>query len=77
MADAGRSSRPLTQPHLTRLAADDPARDAILAAHAAALEAGDAGYLDPMTGLFVFTAAYLTDRGNCCDSHCRHCPYIC
>jgi hypothetical protein len=33
------------------------------------------GYLDPATGLFVFTAAYLAARGTCCDSGCRHCPY--
>jgi hypothetical protein len=47
-----------------------------LAAHAAALEAGEAGYVDPTTGLFVFTAAFLADRGSCCDTGCRHCPYL-
>ena len=26
-------------------------------------------------GLMVFTAAYLTRRGYCCRSGCRHCPY--
>jgi hypothetical protein len=26
-------------------------------------------------GLFVFTAAYLRERGYCCTSGCRHCPY--
>jgi hypothetical protein len=45
------------------------------AVHAAAIAAGDAGYLDPGTGLFVFTAAYLAERGTCCGSGCRHCPY--
>jgi len=25
--------------------------------------------------LFVFTAAYLRERGYCCTSGCRHCPY--
>ena len=30
-------------------------------------------YLD--CGLFVFTAAYHLQRGLCCDSGCRHCPY--
>jgi Family of unknown function (DUF5522) len=44
-------------------------------AHRAASDAGEAGYLDPHTGLFVFTAAYLEERGTCCDSGCRHCPY--
>lgn len=23
----------------------------------------------------VFTAAYHLKRGECCGSHCRHCPY--
>ena len=50
-------------------------RHAIAAAHDAAIAAGDDGYLDPDTGLFVFTAAYLTANGKCCDSGCRHCPY--
>ena len=36
---------------------------------------GDDGYADPETGLFVFTAGYLSARGTCCDSDCRHCPY--
>ena len=26
-------------------------------------------------GRWVFTAAFLRDRGYCCDSGCRHCPY--
>jgi hypothetical protein len=25
--------------------------------------------------LFVFTAKYLRERGYCCESGCRHCPY--
>lgn len=48
---------------------------AVRAAHDAAVAAGDDGYLDPATGLFVFTARYLTRRGTCCGSGCRHCPY--
>jgi hypothetical protein len=47
----------------------------ILAAHDAAVENGDAGYIDPESGLFVLTAAYLKGRGTCCDQGCRHCPY--
>lgn len=58
-----------------RLPADPHLRAAIVAAHAAAVAAGEAGYLDPATGLFVLTAAYLADRGYCCDQGCRHCPY--
>jgi Family of unknown function (DUF5522) len=26
-------------------------------------------------GLFVFTEQYLRERGYCCTSGCRHCPY--
>jgi hypothetical protein len=68
--------RALDEPHASRLDPADPQRDAIVAAHRAARERGDAGYADPATGLFVFTAAYLLDRGTCCDTGCRHCPYV-
>ena len=71
-----RARRPLTEPHPDRLAPDHPRRGEILAAHATALERGEAGYLDPGTGLFVLTAAYLADRGTCCGKGCRHCPYL-
>ena len=71
-----RAPRPLTEPHPDRLAPDHPRRTEILAAHATALERGEAGYLDPATGLFVLTAAYLADRGTCCGKGCRHCPYL-
>ena len=50
--------------------------NAVLDAHQAAMDLGQAGYTDPATGLFVFTAAQLASRGTCCDSGCRHCPYI-
>lgn len=26
-------------------------------------------------GKYVFTARYLRERGYCCRSGCRHCPY--
>ena len=26
-------------------------------------------------GFMVFTAHYLCNRGYCCESGCRHCPY--
>jgi hypothetical protein len=26
-------------------------------------------------GLMVFTKHYLTKRGYCCESGCKHCPY--
>lgn len=43
--------------------------------HDRAVAAGKAGYLDPESGLFVLTATYLAERGHCCGSGCRHCPY--
>ena len=46
-----------------------------LAAHDAAMARGEAGYLDPISGLFVMTAAHHLARGSCCNSGCRHCPY--
>jgi hypothetical protein len=70
------ADRPLTEPHPARLDVDRPDRPAILAAHVRALDAGADGYVDPSTGLFVFTAAYLADRGTCCDTDCRHCPFV-
>jgi hypothetical protein len=50
-------------------------QDGVAEAHAAAIAAGEAGYTDPQTGLFVLTSAYLSDRGTCCGNRCRHCPY--
>lgn len=70
------SSRPLTEPHPARLDPDHPRRAEIIAAHTAALDAGQAGYLDPAIGLFVLTAGFLAARGTCCTRGCRHCPYL-
>ncbi|MEU4675819.1 DUF5522 domain-containing protein [Micromonospora sp. NPDC023737] len=70
------AARPLTEPHPSRLPRDHPGRERLLAAHAAALDAGEAGYLDPDTGLFVLTAGFLARRGTCCGRGCRHCPYV-
>jgi hypothetical protein len=68
--------RPLNEPHSARLAPTDPDRDCILAAHAQAMASDEPGYTDPKTGLFVLTAAYLLERGECCETGCRHCPYL-
>jgi hypothetical protein len=72
----GRAERPLDQPAESRLPAGTPGRGEIMAAHAAALAAGEPGYLDPVSGLFVLTARYLADREFCCGQGCRHCPYV-
>jgi uncharacterized protein DUF5522 len=70
------SGRPLTQPHPERLPFDTAGRAEILAAHEQAIRAGESGYVDPGTGLFVLTAAFLAERGSCCTRGCRHCPYL-
>jgi hypothetical protein len=69
------ANRPLSEPSTARLPLDEPRRAEALARHADAMREGAPGYLDPATGLFVLTAQYLADRGICCDTGCRHCPY--
>jgi hypothetical protein len=75
MGHVSLADRPLTEPHPSRLDASRPDRHAILVAHAAAIASREAGYVDPSGALFVFTAALLAERGSCCDTGCRHCPY--
>ena len=76
MSELPLAARALTEPHPDRLAADDPDRAAILAAHERALDARAPGYPDPRSGLFVLTARFLAERGTCCGRGCRHCPYL-
>ena len=45
------------------------------ALHEAAVARGDRSYRDPRTGLLVMTTLAHLDRGYCCESGCRHCPY--
>jgi hypothetical protein len=69
-------STSVPRPHPSRL---DPSRsdyDAIIAAHEAATIAGESTYRDPTSGLMVLTAATHLARGTCCESGCRHCPYV-
>lgn len=68
------ADRDLDQPSLARLPLDADHRAAILTAHRDALDEGQDGYDDPVTGLYVFTAEFLATR-DCCDLGCRHCPY--
>jgi hypothetical protein len=70
------STRSVFEPHPDRLPMEHPRRTEILALHRAAVEACRATYLDPATGLSVFTAAHHLQRGTCCESGCRHCPYV-
>nr|XP_012599803.1 uncharacterized protein C1orf53 homolog [Microcebus murinus] len=43
--------------------------------HAAACAAGQLNYVDPATGFVVLTEVAHLQRGECCGSACRHCPY--
>ncbi|XP_037351848.1 uncharacterized protein C1orf53 homolog [Talpa occidentalis] len=59
-----------------------PAREELTAAerriaelHAAACAAGQLTYVDPATGYVVLTQLAHLQRGKCCGSACRHCPY--
>ncbi|XP_053893662.1 uncharacterized protein C1orf53 homolog [Malaclemys terrapin pileata] len=47
----------------------------IVALHREACAAGLQNYVDPVTGYLVFTKVAHLQRGKCCGSACRHCPY--
>ncbi|HUY16289.1 MAG TPA: DUF5522 domain-containing protein [Acidimicrobiales bacterium] len=68
-----------TSPPLPHPSRCDPRREdyqAILLAHAEAVSSGQTSYRDPSTGLTVLTVATHLARGTCCESGCRHCPYL-
>ncbi len=50
-------------------------RDDINRLHAEACRNNLATYVDPATKYDVFTAIQHRNRGYCCGSYCRHCPY--
>ncbi len=66
----------LERPHPARLSGPPATVAQVLARHAAAVASGSPTYRDPVSGYQVFTAAFLADRGTCCDTGCRHCPYV-
>ncbi|XP_002737531.1 uncharacterized protein LOC100373977 [Saccoglossus kowalevskii] len=43
--------------------------------HEEACKKNQATYTDPKTGYTVFTRVAHLNRGTCCGSGCRHCPY--
>lgn len=63
-------------PDPSRLSPAHAQYDVIVERHAEALAAGLPSYADPLSGLRVFTAGFLARRGECCDSGCRHCPFV-
>jgi hypothetical protein len=66
----------LVVPHPRRLSPDHPLYDEIMATHADAIRQGKSLYRDPDTDLYVMTAVHLWERGYCCYSGCRHCPWL-
>jgi hypothetical protein len=66
----------LLVPHRRRLSPNHPLYDEIMAAHEAAIGEGRSLYRDPDTDLYVMTAVHLWERGYCCYSGCRHCPWL-
>lgn len=54
---------------------DDPNTPDFFPAHNSACSNKESFYLDPETGFHVFTQYALRQRGRCCGSGCRHCPY--
>ena len=73
--DEALADRSLEVPSTRRFAATHPQYSEVLGRHRTAIEAGEPGYRDPVSGFFVFTAKFLADRGYCCNSGCRHCPF--
>jgi hypothetical protein len=66
----------LLVPHPRRLSPEHPQYDEIMAAHADAIRHGKSLYCDPESDLYVMTAVHLWERGYCCYSGCRHCPWV-
>ena len=62
----------------------DPARlspaharyDRIVELHDDTVAQNRSTYIDPSSGFSVFTARFLARRNYCCESGCRHCPYV-
>jgi len=63
-------------PHPSRLSSSTDGYLVILAAHDRACTNGEGSYRDPFTGFTVITATAHLARGTCCNSGCRHCPYL-
>ncbi|MBU6347371.1 MAG: hypothetical protein KGQ38_02005 [Actinomycetales bacterium] len=63
-------------PHHTRLSPDRADFAAIIAAHEQAVISGAEGYIDPTNGAYVFTVTALQQRAFCCETGCRHCPFL-
>ena len=63
-------------PHPSRLSPTRADYDTIMRAHDIAVAANESTYRDPATGLLVLTVRTHIERGTCCESGCRHCPFL-
>ncbi|XP_004439039.1 PREDICTED: uncharacterized protein C1orf53 homolog isoform X1 [Ceratotherium simum simum] len=74
---AGSRSQPRPEDQTRQQASEQltPAERRIVELHAAACAAGQLNYVDPATGYVVLTQLAHLQRGECCGSACRHCPY--
>ncbi|NNN03418.1 MAG: hypothetical protein HKL87_05425 [Acidimicrobiaceae bacterium] len=63
-------------PHPSRCSPERADYQAILQAHASAERRGERTYTDPATRLVVLTRSAHLERGRCCSSGCRHCPWV-
>lgn len=63
-------------PAPARFSPEHPRFAEVIELHERSITLDTYGYRDPSTGLLVFSAKYLWDRGFCCDTGCRHCPYV-
>ena len=66
----------LVKPIPRRLQATHPHFLEIMSRHASAVDTRLPCYQDPVSGLSVMTAEFLASRNYCCESGCRHCPYV-
>jgi hypothetical protein len=66
----------IPRPHPSRCSPERDDYEAIVDAHEKAVRSGESTYRDPATGLTVLTVTTHLERGTCCESGCRHCPYV-
>ena len=66
----------LIKPINRRLQGTHPHFAQIMKRHAEAVATRLPCYQDPVSGLSVMTAEFLASRNYCCESGCRHCPYV-
>ncbi|MEO9181570.1 MAG: DUF5522 domain-containing protein [Acidimicrobiales bacterium] len=64
------------RPHPSRCNPSRADYDVIIEEHERAVHGGEPSYRDPSSGLTVITVVTHLARGTCCNSGCRHCPYI-